>query len=397
MNKKIVVINAGSSSIKFKIFEQENLKVIASGLCERIFVDGHFNMKFGNDQMVDLNVPMPNHTAAIETALEQLKTNQIITDFNEIVGVGHRTVLGGAEIKESMETTAWVKEKIREHIKLAPLHNEPELTVIEIFEKLLPHAVSVASFDNTFHLTMPKHNYVYPIDQKVAKEYAIRRYGFHGNSYRFITIQMQKILKKDRVNLIVCHLGNGASITAIKDNKSYATSMGLTPLEGLIMGTRSGDIDPSIPIYLSRQNISIDEIDNLLNKKSGVQALCGSSDMRDVQSKYDHHDEDAILAMSMYANQVARYIVDYANQLQNQVDALVFTAGIGENSAFTVKQIVGRIHLIKLKLDEKVVANKYDQYKLISTNDSGYPIYCVRTDEELMIAQDVNVYIKNKK
>jgi acetate kinase len=244
---------------------------------------------------------------------------------------------------------------------------------------------------------MPKHNYLYPIDQKVTNDYAIRRYGFHGNSYRFITLQMQKILKRDKVNLIVCHLGNGASITAIKQNHSYATSMGLTPLEGLIMGTRSGDIDPSIPIYLARQKISIDTIDDILNKKSGVQALCGSSDMRDVQNKYDAHDENAILTITMYANQVARYIIDYANQLNNQVDALVFTAGIGENSMFTIKQIINKIHLIKFHLDEPSLANKYHEYKLISTSDSAYPIYCVRTDEELMIAQDVNKTIENKK
>jgi acetate kinase len=279
---------------------------------------------------------------------------------------------------------------------LAPLHNEPELTVIEIFQKLLPNTISVASFDNTFHLTIPKHNYVYPIDQKVAQEYAIRRYGFHGNSYRFIVLQMQKILKRDKLNLIVCHLGNGASITAIKENLSYATSMGLTPLEGLIMGTRSGDIDPSIPIYLARQNMSVDAIDALLNKKSGVQALCGSSDMRDVQSKFNQHDQDAVLAITMYANRVARYIVDYANQLENKVDALVFTAGIGENSMFTVKQIVDKVRLIKLELDESALQNKYDDYKLISTSNSDYPIYCVRTDEELMIAQDVNKFIVDK-
>lgn len=274
------------------------------------------------------------------------------------------------------------------------MHNEPELIVIEIFEKLLPQVVSVASFDNTFHLTIPKHNYIYPIDQKTAKDYAIRRYGFHGNSYRFITLQMQKVLKKNQVNLIVCHLGNGASISAIKENKSYATSMGLTPLEGLIMGTRSGDIDPSIPIYLARQNMSNDTIDNMLNKKSGVQALCGSSDMRDVQSKCNAHDENAILAITMYANQVARYIIDYANQLQNRVDALVFTAGVGENSMFTIKQIIDKIHLIKLELNDDALQSKYDEYKLISTNASNYPIYCVRTDEELMIAQDVNKFIK---
>jgi acetate kinase len=261
----------------------------------------------------------------------------------------------------------------------------------------LPHATSVASFDNTFHLTIPEHNYVYPIDPTVASKHAIRRYGFHGNSYRFITIQMQKILNKNSVNLIVCHLGNGASISAIKDNKSYATSMGLTPLEGLIMGTRCGDIDPSIPVYLSRQGLKIDEIDSILNKKSGVQALCGSSDMRDVSSKYESNDSKAILAITMYANRVARYIVDYANQLENKIDALVFTAGVGENSMFTVKQIIDKVKLISLELDEQVINNKYESYKLISAKNSALPIYCVRTNEELMIAQDVNEFINKKK
>ncbi|MDR0739633.1 MAG: acetate/propionate family kinase [Mycoplasmataceae bacterium] len=393
MNKKIIVINAGSSSIKFKIFLQENLQVIASGLCERIFVDGHFNMKF-NDQQIDLNISMPDHTKAIECVLEQLKINKIITDFNDIVGVGHRVVLAGAEIKTSVKTTPTIKDKIREYIKLAPLHNEPELIVVEIFEKLLPHAISVASFDNTFHLTIPEHNYVYPIDQKLAKQYAIRRYGFHGNSYRYITIQMQKILNKNTVNLIVCHLGNGASISAIKANKSYATSMGLTPLEGLIMGTRCGDIDPSIPIYLFRQGFKNDAIDNILNKQSGVQALCGSSDMRDVQSKYEANNPEAILTITMYANSVAKYIVDYVNQLENKIDALVFTAGIGENSVFVIKQIIDKIKIINLKLNDQTINTKYSDYKLISAEHSVYPIYCVRTDEELMIANDVNEIIQ---
>jgi acetate kinase len=207
---------------------------------------------------------------------------------------------------------------------------------------------------------------------------------------------MQKILNKNAVNLIVCHLGNGASISAIRNNQSYDTSMGLTPLEGLIMGTRCGDIDPSIPTYLARQNLSIKEIDDLMNKKSGMQALCGSSDMRDIQTKFDNKDPKAILAINMYASRVAKYIIDYANQLNNQVDALVFTAGVGENSSFALKQIIDKIRLIKLKLDQQKLYDKYDTYKLISTSESAYPIYCVRTDEELMIAMDVNKIINEK-
>jgi acetate kinase len=276
------------------------------------------------------------------------------------------------------------------------LHNEPELTVIEIFQKLLPNAVSAASFDNVFHATIPVENYTYPIDPETAKKYAIRRYGFHGNSYRYINIQMQKILKNSQPNLIVCHLGNGASITAIKDGKSYATSMGLTPLEGLMMGTRSGDIDPSIAIYLVREGMNVNDVDTLLNKKSGLLALSGSSDMRDLNAKFNKGDSHAILAINMYANRVARYIVDYANQLNNNVDAVVFTAGVGENSMFAVTQIIKKVRLIDLQIDESTINNKYDDYKIISTNGSRYPIYCVRTDEELMIAKDVEDIINKK-
>jgi acetate kinase len=261
----------------------------------------------------------------------------------------------------------------------------------------LPHAVSVASFDNTFHATIPPVNYIYPIDQTIAKKYAIRRYGFHGNSYRYINKQMQTILNKDKLNLIVCHLGNGASITAIKNGMSYATSMGLTPLEGLMMGTRCGDIDPSIPIYLARQGMKNDEIDGMLNKKSGVQGMCGSSDMRDLQAKCNANNPEAQLTIEMYTRRVARYIVDYANQLEDKVDAIVFTAGIGENSTFVIKNTINNVKLVKLLLDEQTLSNKYSDYKLISSNNSHYPIYCVRTDEELMIAQDVEEMINKKK
>jgi acetate kinase len=389
MNKKILIINAGSSSIKFKLFEKDTYKVIASGLCERIFVDGKFNIKYGEGKEFDGNAHMPNHTKATEHMLNQLKVLHIIEDFNDIIGVGHRVVLCSPHITNSAIITSGVKADIQSMTKLAPLHNGPELTVIDIFEKLLPHATQVASFDNTFHSTIPPVNYTYPIDQKIAQKYAIRRYGFHGNSYRFIAKRMASILKTKNPNLIVCHLGNGASICAIKKGKSYDTSMGLTPLEGVMMGTRSGSVDPSIATYLMREGMSVDQVDNLLNKESGLKGIFGSPDMREVTSAYEKNDSRAKLAFQMYVNRVVEYILKYANELENKVDALVFTAGVGENSMFLVKNVIDQIKLLKLKIDEKKINEKYSDFKLISASSSIYPIYCVRTDEELMIAQDV--------
>jgi acetate kinase len=389
MNKKILIINAGSSSIKFKLFEKDTYKVIASGLCERIFVDGKFNVKYGEDKEFNGNAPMPNHTKATEYMLNQLKSLHIIEDFNDIIGIGHSVVLCTPKITSSVVITPDVKADVQSMTKLAPLHNGPELTVINIFEKLLPHATQVASFDNTFHSTIPLVNYTYPIDQNVAQKYAIRRYGFHGNSYRYITRRMADILKIKNPNLVVCHLGNGASICAIKEGKSYDTSMGLTPLEGVMMGTRSGSVDPSIATYLMREGMNVEQIDNLFNKESGLKGVFGSPDMREVVAAYEKNDTNAKLAFDMYVNRVVEYILRYANELENKVDALVFTAGVGENSMFLVKNVIKQIKLLKLEVDEKKINEKYSDYKLVSASSSIYPIYCVRTDEELMIAQDV--------
>ncbi|GHU30658.1 acetate kinase [Bacilli bacterium] len=358
MSKKILVINAGSSSIKFKLFNATNYQVEASGLCERIFVDGHFSMKFAS-QKVDFNASMPNHTQATEIILNELTKNRLVTDINEIVGVGHRVVLAGEKYSTSMVITSEVKKAISNHIKLAPLHNEPELTVIEIFEHKLPNAVNVASFDNTYHATIPKVNYTYAIDQTIAKKYAIRRYGFHGNSYRFIALKCAEIMNNPKPNLVVCHLGNGASVCAIKEGKSHNTSMGLTPLEGIIMGTRSGDVDPSIPIYLMREKMEIKQIDDLLNKKSGILGLTGHSDMRDVFAAYDKKEAKAILAVDMYSKKIAEYIIRYVNDLDNKVDGIVFTAGVGENSGFIIDKICKDVKIIKLITDQQKLSEKY--------------------------------------
>jgi acetate kinase len=326
---KILVINAGSSSIKFKLFHVHNLAVIASGLCERIFIDGSFKLSYG-DQTFTASTPMPNHTKAIEYMLQQLTSLKIITDLKQIVGVGHRVVQGG-EFNNSVIIDQTVKARIKQLIPIAPLHNAPELAVIEVFDKLLPHAKPVASFDTTFHTTMPPINYTYAIEQNTAKKYQIRRYGYHGNSYRYINQYMTSLLSKTP-NLIVCHLGNGASMCAIKDGKSFITSMGLTPLEGLIMGTRCGDIDPSIILYLIRQGLDVQAVDDIVNKQSGVKGLTGSVDMRDLQKQCEQNNPMAKFTIDLYASKVAEYIVRYANLLANKIDAIVFTAGVGENS-----------------------------------------------------------------
>ncbi|MDE7433954.1 MAG: acetate/propionate family kinase, partial [Mycoplasmoidaceae bacterium] len=270
-----------------------------------------------------------------------------------------------------------------------PLHNPSELKVINIFKKKLPKVKNVAAFDTSFHTTIPAINHVYPINEQVAKKYEIRRYGYHGVSYKFITKKMQEILGKKSVNLIVCHIGNGASICAIKDSKSFDTSMGLTPLEGVMMGTRCGSIDPSIATYLFRMGMDDKQIDNLFNKESGMYGFIGSADLRDAYKLAAKGNKKAIFAIELYVNRVTEYIVKYANELECKVDAVVFTAGVGENQYETVKKILDKIKLFNMPVDMKKLVKPYDEFKLITTAKAKFPAYMVRTDEELMIAQDV--------
>jgi acetate kinase len=388
MDKKIIVINAGSSSIKFQVYKLKGYEVLASGLCERIFIDGHFKMKYFGKSF-ETNTPMPNHVQAINFLLSKLKELKIISNLEEIVGVGHRVAQGGSFFQDACLIDKHAKKNIAELIPLAPLHNKPELDTILVFEKLLPHAKNVASFDTTFHTTMPQTSYTYAINPGVCKKYKIRRYGFHGNSYKFINEYMSKLLHKPKLNMVVCHLGNGASICAIKDGRSYATSMGLTPLEGVIMGTRAGDFDPSIILYLLRQGMNVDQIDDLVNKQSGVQGFINSADMRDLLSKIQKGDSVAKFTIDLYANRVADYIVKYINLIGKKIDAIIFTAGIGENSAFVVEAIINKIQILHLSINKKQLSQAYSDHKLISSKSSTYPIYCVRTNEEIMIAKDV--------
>lgn len=393
MNKLILVINAGSSSIKFKLFDAQKLNVIASGLCERIFIDGVFGLKYG-DKKVETKHPMPSHKEAIQCILDNLQQLKIVKNLKDIVGVGHRVVLAGEKVTKAILMNKANIALAAQYNTLAPLHNPPELEVIKIMSKLIPNAIQVGSFDNMFHTTMPPENYLYPINQTIASKYKIRRYGAHGNSYRYINQKMQKVLNNKKPNLIVCHLGNGASMCAIKEGKSFATTMGLTPLEGLIMGTRCGDVDPSIATYLARCGFKTQQIDDLFNKQSGMEAITGSRDMRDVEKFCNAKQTRALIAMKMYANAISKYILHYANLLENKVDGIIFTAGVGENSVFTVNTIINNIKLINLSCDIKKLQTPYNDYKLISTPKSQFKIYCVRTDEELMIVNDVLSFLK---
>lgn len=387
MNNKVLVINAGSSSIKWTLFNKSNLEAIASGLAERIGVDGNMEMKFGDK--ISKQVNMANHTEAVQEILNLWKEYNVVTDANEIQNIGFRVVQGGLYFNKATSLVGDAIEKIKDAGKYAPLHNPGAVLAIEAFQALMPWAKLSASFDTSFHSTIPQVNYTYPIDQKLAKELGIRKFGMHGISHMFITRKLEEILGKDKVNFVNLHIGNGASLCAVKDSQSYDTSMGLTPLAGIMMGTRSGDIDPSIHEFINvSTGMSIKDITAMLNKKSGLLGVSGvSSDMRDCVNAAAEGNKDAALAIEMYTQRVADYAITYMNKLDS-VDAIVFTAGVGENSLPIREKIMSKFKLLNIKLDKEANASKIGDFALISAKDSAIPVYVIRTNEELMIAQE---------
>lgn len=399
MDKKfILVINAGSSSIKYKVFEADTDKDIASGQCEKIGNEnGIFSLKCPSLSIsYKEEMPIPNHATGIKKILDELLSKKVINSLSQIVGVGHRVVMGGKKYWTSTIMTEDAMQTIYNYIPLAPLHNKPEYETIREFEKLLPGVPNVGTFDTSFHASIPAVNH-YALNKDVVEKHQIYRYGMHGTSYRFITKRLQDLLNKKDVNLIICHLGNGASITCVKNGTSYDTSMGFTPLEGLVMGTRCGDIDPSIALFLSRQGWTNDQIDDLFNKQSGLKGICGINDCRDIEEAIEKGDTNAKLAIDMFCTRVAKYIVMYANEIGRNIDGLVFTAGIGENSAHVVSTILDNIKILNLPYDKQKLADlSYKDYKIVSKDNSDFPIYVVRTNEELMIEQDVKELAKIK-
>lgn len=389
MNKKILVINAGSSSIKFKVYGYDKLDEQASGLCERIFVDGHIKVKTADGKVIDKNIAMPEHTTAVKIALDALKELHVIGDLNEIVGIGHRIAMGGNYFKQSTSVDS-DKElgKAEDYGRIAPLHNPCETAVIKVFKQLVKSAKNVGVFDTSFHATIPDKNSDYTLDRKTTEKFELKKYGFHGTSYRYITMKMEKILGKKDPNLVVCHIGNGASICAIKNGKSYDTTMGVSPLQGLIMGTRCGDIDASVATFLMDQGYSAKQVSDELNKKAGFLGVCGSSDTRDVIANIAKGDKNAKLAREIQIQRITNYVVTYINELDDKVDAIVFTAGCGENDAELLQGVCDNIKIKKLVYDSKKNHEKYDDYVEVTGKGSDIRLFKVRTNEELMIATD---------
>ncbi len=391
--KKVLVINCGSSSLKYQLIDMETETVVAKGLAERIGIDGsRLKHQPAGKEAVIQEAPMPDHNKAVEMVLAALTDKEygVIADMSEISAVGHRVVHGGEKFASSVVITEDVIKTMEECSELAPLHNPANLIGINACMQLMPGTPMVAVFDTAFHQTMPEKAYLYGIPYKYYKEYQVRRYGFHGTSHRYVSERVAAILNKpaEELKVIVCHLGNGASVCAVNGGKSVDTSMGLTPLEGLIMGTRSGDLDPAILQYIMhKDNLDIDQMLNVLNKQSGVLGVSEvSSDFREIEDGCASGNEGAIRANNAFVYRVAKYIGAYAAAM-NGVDAIAFTAGLGENNAKVRKEICSYLEFLGVKIDD-AKNNTRGQETVITTEDSKVAALLVPTNEELMIARD---------
>ena len=390
---KFLCVNAGSSSLKFQLFEMPEEKVLISGYIEKIGLEDSFWTTKVNGEKIKGAKYLKDHTEAVEVLIDELLEHGAVKSLDEIKGVGHRVLHGGEKYSDSVIITDEVIQDIKDLTKLGPLHHPGNLAGIEAMQKALPGVPMVAVYDTAFHQTMPKENYIYPVPYEWYLKYGVRKYGFHGTSHKYITTVMKEKLKKDDVNLIICHIGSGASISAIKEGKCFDTTMGITPLDGLMMGTRSGSIDPSILEYVCKESgESIADVTNALNKKSGLLGVSGFSDSRDVENAANSGDERAILALHMYNDRVAKYIADYFIELEGKVDAIVFTAGVGENGIAARSEIISRLAPLGIKLDakanEKIASYKDIQEGVISSKSSKIPVWVVPTNEELMIIKD---------
>lgn len=384
---KILCINAGSSTVKFQLFEMPEEKVLVSANFERIGDEGSFYTIKLNDEKLKKEVFLENHEIAVKLFLDELVNLKIINSLDDINGVGHRVVQGADLYDKSVLVDEKVIKDIESLISLAPLHNFANLTGIKIIMKMLPNVLNVVSFDTAFHQTMKKEQYIYPIPYEWYTNYKVRRYGAHGTSHKYLYNTMQNILKKDNIKVITCHLGSGASISAIDNNKVVATSMGFTPLGGISMGTRSGDVDPSIiPYVMKKTNKNIDELVNDLNKNSGFLGVAGVADSRDIEDGIKRGDERCRLAQDIFVNRVIAFIGHYY-LLLNKPDAIVFSAGIGENSPLTRKEIIDKLNCLNIYIDE-ATNNVRGKIQKISSEKSEVLCYIIPTDEEVMIARD---------
>ena len=389
---KVLVINCGSSSLKYQVIDSETEHVLAKGLCERIGIDGVLTYQPAGQDKIKYEAAMPAHRQAVELVLKQLTDpeNGVLKSIDEIDAVGHRMVHGGEKFACSTLLTEEVLKTVESCNDLAPLHNPPTLVGVAACKELLPTTPMVGVFDTAFHQTMPEKAFLYGIPRKYYDEDGIRRYGFHGTSHQFVSLETAKVLGKDikDLKIIVCHLGNGASVTAVKGGESVDTSMGLTPLEGLIMGTRSGDLDPAIIEFIAnKENKTASEVLNILNKESGVYGLSGvSSDFRDVKAARAEGNKVAAAALDAYAYRVAKYIGAYTAAM-NGVDVIAFTAGIGENSGTVRSAVLKYLGYLGITVDEKA-NDTHGEEVTISTPDSKVLVMVIPTNEELAIARE---------
>lgn len=394
---QVLVLNSGSSSLKFQLISMPGKTVLCSGLIERIGLDeGNFKFKTAKDT-IEVTQPIPNHKVGLELLAKQLLDSEtgIIKSADDIDIVGHRVVHGGKHFSNTTEITNAVKEKIKALSSLAPLHNPANLEGIEVAEAIFPKAKQVAVFDTAFHQSIPEYAYKYAIPNEFLEKHNIRLYGFHGTSHKYVSEKAIEYLGKDHSKIITIHLGNGCSMTAVKDGKSIDHTLGFSPVSGLIMGTRSGDIDPSIIFHLAeRFNLSLNEINTILQKKSGMLGLTGHSDLREIEAKGKSGDKNAQLALFMNAYRIKKYIGSYA-AIMNGLDAIVFTAGIGENSIEMRQRICNELDYLGIRLDETKNNVRPDKLTDISAENSKTKVLVIPTNEELEIAKQSVALFKN--
>ena len=396
----VLVINCGSSSLKFQLINAETEKVLAKGLCERIGIDGRLTYQPAGGEKEKSDLAMPTHTEAIQFVIDALTNDKtgVVKSLDEIGAVGHRLVHGGEKFASSVVITDEVKKAVEECNDLAPLHNPANLIGVAACEKLMPGTPMVAVFDTAFHQTMPEKAYMYGLPYEYYEKYKVRRYGFHGTSHSFVSKRAAEVMGKsyDEVKTIVCHLGNGSSVSAVLNGKCVDTSMGLTPLEGLVMGTRSGDIDPAIMEFIAKkENLDIEVVMEVLNKKSGVFGISGglSSDFRDLTDAMNAGDKKAKIAMDVFSYRVAKYIGSYAAAM-NGVDDIVFTAGIGENDDYVREEVCKYLGYLGVDFDSEVNKGLRGKEAELTKEGSKVKVFVIPTNEELAIARETLALVK---
>ena len=397
---KFLIINAGSSSLKFSLYEMPSERLLINGYFEKIgFSDSFYTLKINGDK-IRMDRYLSSHEDAVKVMMDELIENNIISSMNEIDGVGHRVLHGGEIYSESVEITENVLNDIIDLTKLGPLHHPGEIAGIKAISECLPDVRQVAVFDTAFHQTMPEYNYMYAVPYEWYSKYKVRRYGFHGTSHKYLTEYMKKELNRDDVNLIICHVGSGASISCIKNGVCYKTTMGLTPLDGLVMGTRCGSIDSSIiKFIMDESGKDIDQVLDDLNKKSGLLGICGKNDFRDMLSMKMEGNDRGILAYKMFIDSIIKYIAEYYFLLNGNVDSVVFTAGVLENNSIIREDLVKEMSnvmgiCINKDINDNIGYGKELDMGVITTIDSKIPVYVVPTNEEVMILRDTYNIIK---